>query len=267
MADLDLLIRPRELAPAREALRELGYEASAAGDHSHVLRKGKSYTKIDLHLEISHLPPDELRAFIHRSERVELDGAPLSIPRLEDHVILTAVHAVVLHGHLRPMWLEDIHRLISCQLDWEAVLRRARRLGVTLPLWLAIKESCRVKGSVVPPEVFSRLSSPGGSRMQGWVLERILRRPEIPDMGHLLRFFFLRRQVLNRHFLKMGALYRQLFPGREFLKRRYGLESKISLLLHAVARPFLTARRALRLLYRIITLKRERQGYTWGETP
>jgi len=258
LADVDLLIRPGEVEAAGEALGKLGFGRSPGGKHSHVLRRGRSFTKIDLHLQIDYLNGEDLRQLIGRARAVSWEGMRLRVPAPEDHLIYIAVHSVFHHGHLRPMWREDIRRLISGKIDWEAVLRRARRAEVALALGTALEACAGTGGLPVPPAVRRELLEGRRNRLSRWFLLKILGRPEIPDMGHLLQFLFLRRRLG-----KVPALYRQFFPGREFLKRRYGSRTGGGVLLHALARPIFTLRRITRLLYRSLQMSMGQRITTW----
>ncbi len=244
MADLDLLVQPEELAPVQTVLNELGYRATVSGENSFVLQRGKSCTKIDVHTGIWHLSSREVREFIGRSRMVVRNGFALRVPIPEDHLIYIAVHAVLLHGHLRPMWLEDMHRLIGIVLDWEAVLRRGHRARVASPLRLALLQSARIRGSQVPEAAIDGLRTSGGNRWKDRFLQAVLQRGEIPDMGHFFCFLYLRHS-------KMGALFRYLYPDKKFRQKRYSLGSRPAVLVYAGARPFIALGRTMRLFYRL----------------
>ena len=93
-------------------------------------------------------------------------------------------------------------------------------------------------------------------------MTRILQRPEIPDMGHLLPFLLLQSPLEKARTLK-----RHLLPGREFLRRRYGRHSARAVVLHTCARPLLTVWNTLRLLYRIATTPPDTSPALRGEVP
>ncbi len=245
MADVDLLLEPQLTERAGKLLMALGYQENSSGTPSYALCRKSSYTKIDLHSGVWYLSPTEVKDFVSRCVYVELQGMPLRVPAPEDHLIYIAVHAVILHGHLRDMWLEDLHRLMSGEPDWSAIVRRACRAGLHTPLRLALERCAAVKGSQVPDAVLEKLVPAAGEGWRTQILETALEQPETPDIGHLLRFLFLKGSRA-----KAQALARQLFPSEEFLSRRYGLGSR-PVFRHSLLRPLRTFGRSVRLLYRL----------------
>ena len=104
----------------------------------------------------------------------------------------------------------------------------------------------REAGGEIPTSVLARLAPRGTDRLRSLLLERVLSRPETPEAGHLLRFVF--RRGLRQ---KWRAARRHLFPGTEFLRRRYGVDSTRAVARRGAMRPAETLGRTVRLAARL----------------
>jgi len=254
MADADLLVPPERRAEAEAALADLGF-ARVPGQISAFSSRDRSPAlRIDLEDEIWYLGPLGTRELIERARPVSpehaLPGArrigrdAIAVPALEDTLLHVAIHAVVMHGQLRPVWLEDLRRLAAAGPDWERVAAQARAAGLAAPLWIALDRAAAA-GAPVPAETLASLRPRGSDRVRAALLARFLARPETTGSGHVLRFVFRRGARA-----KLRAVAAQLFPGREFLDRRYGARSRGAALLHGALRPAQSAGRGLALLAR-----------------
>ena len=250
MADLDLLVPPERLSEAEEVLLDQGY--TRVPHHQSTFVGGEHGTRIDLTDSIWYLDRAELQRFIARSTSVERDGRTLSVPALEDHLLFVATHAVVLHGQLRPAWQEDLRRLIAADPTWPDLVDRARRAGLTVPLSCALERAVG-QGAVVPTGVRETLAPRGTDRVRASILGGILGRPETHETGHLLRLLFRRESGGT-----VRALWKHVFPGREFIERRYGVKGRPAVLAHQAWRPASTALRTVRYAARSLTASRKR---------
>jgi len=255
MADADLLVPPERREEAEAALVALGFARVPGQISAFVPRSGTPPLRIDLEDEIWYLGPRGTRELFARA-RLASPASParrgagaageiaIAIPTLEDALLHGAIHAVVMHGQLRPVWLEDLRRLALLGPDWALVAGRARAAGLTAPLGIALERAAR-SGAPVPAEILAALRPRGTDRLRAALLARVLARPETAGTGHLLRFLFRRGARA-----KLRALARQLFPGREFLARRYGARSRGEALLRGALRPAQSAARGCELLAR-----------------
>ncbi len=259
MSDADLLVPPERGEEAECVLASFGYRRIPGHQATFTGGRGTPPTRIDLQTGIWYLGPDQVRAFIERSsvpEAVahERAGLRIAVPAVEDHLLLIATHAVLLHGQLRPVWLEDLRRLAEAGPDWETVIAGAREHGLSTPLHAALVRA-RAYGSAVPEETLTALRPRGTERARAALIDRMLGRPETPEAGHFLRFLF--RPGIGG---KFRAAQKHLFPGTEFLRRRYRAESTLEVLAHGAVRPAASIGRSLRLAARMGLGRRKRAG-------
>ncbi len=257
MSDLDLLIEEENLTAAEEVLLALGY--ARVPHHQHTFQGGRGPTRIDLTAEIWYLDSKELASFRERALSVEHDRIRLRIPSSEDHFLFISTHAVVMHGHMRPAWKEDLRRIAALEPDWGAIATRARRAGLTIPLSLAIErvfgDDPAAAGVRIPEVVTQGASLRGLDRLCAAFIRQVLERPETHETGHLLRFLF-RGGPMG----KCGAILRHLFPGIEFIKRRYGARTTTGAIAQGAWRPVSTMVHVSGYALRTIALPRKKRG-------
>lgn len=140
--DLDLLVRPADLARAREVLEQSGYRRrpGAPPDHAMIF-DGAGGGVIDLHHRASAgfgttLEAEDLlaRAVLYRTESV----GPARILSREDEFLYLAVHAAR-HRFQKLRWLYELRLFVERHPDlaWGTVGDRARALHVRRAVSLA----------------------------------------------------------------------------------------------------------------------------------
>jgi hypothetical protein len=103
--DIDLVVAPPQLRAAEAALHDLSAPEAA----------------VELHAGYAKLPDRAFEELIDRSELVYLNGLPVRVPGLEDHLRLLCLHMLV-HGVRRPLWLCDIALALESRpagFDWD----------------------------------------------------------------------------------------------------------------------------------------------------
>ena len=153
--DLDLVVRPGELARAVAALETNDYRRveSIAEEHdpeqwsreAHLFPPSASVgTLVEVHSELSSSPGTpslDLDAVLSRAERRPLLGRDFRLPATEDLVLYLSLHAAQ-HIWSRMIWSADIAALLRkpVSFDWATLLDHAEavearhRLAVTLRL-------------------------------------------------------------------------------------------------------------------------------------
>lgn len=168
--DLDVLVRPSDLADAVDALRASG--ATLLDEDWTQLRLRRTAqvglrladgALLDLHW---HLVNDfEVRdafrmptvALFGRARTSELWGTSFPTLGVTDTLLHLGVHAATAGGH-RLIWLKDIERTVaSSPVDWDEVVSRARAWRVHLVLAVMLRRAGQVLGAEVPAEVIGRL--------------------------------------------------------------------------------------------------------------
>ena len=141
--DLDLLVRPEDVPPARKALRELGFEPKLSLSprcECEFLRSGYelvfgSKTErnlVELHWQV--LPrfyaiPFDTEAVFARSREIEFAGCRIRVPCNEDLLLMLCAHAAK-HEWSQLGMVRDIATLAGMDLDWRWIAAEATRLGI-----------------------------------------------------------------------------------------------------------------------------------------
>ena len=166
--DLDLLIRPADLAVALEVLARDGY---ALGPH---MARFPASTLLQLDCEIVLQHPRRIPIDLHwaispvdypfridpelmwRSRTViEMGGAPVPVLGREWLLVYLAVHGAK-HAWARLLWLGDVARAIDKGIDWSEALRLAAETGCTRPLLLGLLLSHDLLEAAVPDAILQQ---------------------------------------------------------------------------------------------------------------
>jgi hypothetical protein len=232
MVDLDLLVRPGDLAAAEQALAALSYRRSeppAPGDdldqwHKHITLVGGQarWPTIELHWHLVERPWSvrerlDMDWFWQRTETAAAAG--LVLPRFTAEALLVhlCLHADG-HGvdtHLK--WLYDLHLLVQAtpDLDWRQVTDAAERFDCGPAIGTVLAATYRWFGTAVP------------AAASEWAAGR--RRPAEQLMADLTRSGAL---PLALGTLATGAtipdrrarwrvLRAEVVPSRAFMRQRY----------------------------------------------
>ncbi len=164
-SDLDLLVRPPDLPKITAALAELGYESGlklAPREQRAYIKSGYEYPFDSSHgrnlLEVKWqiLPrfysvAFDVEGFFDRAALAPLAGRMVRTLAAEDLLLVLCVNAAK-HGWGRLSWLCDIAQLVKTQpLDWIAIQRQARRLGIQRIIAVTFLLAQRLLGLAVPP--------------------------------------------------------------------------------------------------------------------
>jgi len=141
--DLDVMVRPRDFARAKDALIALGYDPAlqlSVRQEKSFLRSGyessfglnSERNLVELQWQI--VPRFcsinfDIDALFSRSIQVKLDAVPLRTMGHEDLLLVLCVHAAK-HEWAHLGMLRDIAALTNFSLDWDWMLAEARRLGI-----------------------------------------------------------------------------------------------------------------------------------------
>ena len=174
MADLDLMVRPRDIDKAFHLLEGLGGlrgEPLVRDDffprfHYEIeYSLGRIYpVKIDLHvrpfrpLRYSQIVPVD--ALWDRARAVSIGRASVHVPSVEEMLVHLVVHAAV-HGFADEKWLTDIKRWVERHggdIDWDRFLGTVKQWRLALPVRKAFEVVQGNLGPTCPPQVISRLT-------------------------------------------------------------------------------------------------------------
>lgn len=180
MGDIDLIVRPQERDAALRALGEPGWQverdpdrtrsAKAFGETVIHAKCGAATMLVEVHTQLDKLvarPVDLEGIFARALPAPGLRG--LSIPSLEDHVLLIALHAAG-HEFRHPIAFVDLELMLSRPLDWSTLVDRARQWQLQTVLYLAL-QTLRALGSTRAPEHVIAALEP--RRLRRWALARV----------------------------------------------------------------------------------------------
>jgi hypothetical protein len=232
-ADLDLLIRRRDLEAADRALRGAGF-ARLADDHSWqydadwdaaTVYERAGGARVDLHWALLTEPrygwdPVAAEAVWERATPAVIAGRGARTLGREDTLLHLAAHLAVHHALVGLVWLWDLALVVErwgAGLDWPAVHARAARWRVSTALAFALDAVHDVFGvaPVAPP------ARPRGVRAAAFRL--LLARAGAARLTRLDPVVPL--LVTDRARDVARALGRVVLPGRAWLAARYGAGS------------------------------------------
>jgi hypothetical protein len=163
-SDLDVLVHAADIARAKAAIAELGYELAIKltprQEHAY-LASGYEYTFDSAHgrnlLEIQWqiLPrfysiDFNVRGFFDRSAVVSMAGRSLRTLRVEDLMLVLCAHAAK-HVWIQLSWLCDIAQLAHWpQLDWDTIEGEAKRLGIERIVVVSFSLAHELLGTQIP---------------------------------------------------------------------------------------------------------------------
>jgi hypothetical protein len=238
MTDVDLLLKPGDLDAFEKLVSDLGYgplDGSSQAWHK-ILSPEAPPLIIDVHTGLRHIKDPEALWRTAGGTPVGKNAMVLSLP---DQFLHLASHALLNHGRLGDRTLQDLARLLEhayrgtwgkplllCPPVAQSPGRGAARTG----FWLetaALSDLYALSPAVHP--VLERLAS-ARPQLAG-AGELVLFEPR--GLGKIKRRFFAKAAQEHSNFLEyfLPVLYRPglfisgLFPGRKFLKRRYGNDS------------------------------------------
>lgn len=168
--DLDILVRRRDVAKARDVLFILGYRqqeqlADAQAEaflksHCEYVFTNDNGSVVELHWAI--LPRNlsfsfEAEDLWERLESTMLGGATIDVFSPEDVLLILCVHGSK-HRWERLAWTCDVAELIRThpQIEWDRVMVRARALGGERMMLLGVFLAGELLGVALPEEVLQR---------------------------------------------------------------------------------------------------------------
>jgi hypothetical protein len=224
--DIDLLIRPHNLAAARDAVRELGYTphmALSAAEERAYLKSGYEYAfdgtagpnLLELQWAIQprfYAIDFDMDAMFQRGVTIEVAGQPMKTPSLEDLFLVLSVHAAK-HVWGRLVWLCDLARMISMPtLNWKWIGLQAAELGIVRILHVTMLLANRLLGAEMPAAARENLPAGTAARALADEIEA-----QFPDNNYnvdSLAYFRLMSRLRERRTDRMRFAWRlALTPG------------------------------------------------------
>jgi hypothetical protein len=149
-ADLDLLLRQKDIPRAAEILVDADYNSRISAE---AIRSGKipgeyrfrapgSETILELHTErtLRYFPlPLPIEKYFQRKASLSLDGRPVPALSAEHEFVLISVHGAT-HFWERLMWICDVAAMVHNhpELDWNMIRRSAAEAGAERMVCVAL---------------------------------------------------------------------------------------------------------------------------------
>ena len=172
ITDLDLLIRPRDVARARAVLDAAGFRATEhfnpPEERAHLNANcewtlANERVMVDVHWRVMpkffYFPFDLDRAWARRAS-IEIAGTPVDSLALEDTLLVLCVHGSK-HSWHRLEWLVSIAELTRRhpEIRWEVVVARARATGVERMVLLGVALAHELLDAPIPDALRSKIAA------------------------------------------------------------------------------------------------------------
>lgn len=216
MDDIDILLRPKDIAIAREKLFSMGY--ISVEEDPWAMRHPAKPASIDLSDSLWYMSRKENEMLLNECLSYPLQGiAPNAYHLPPDEFYLHVLaHAAIHHGQYEKSWNEDL-KLIEEKWGKEINSGMVKKMKL-----YGISEAAIYINPAASPK-----------NLRAFLYKWLLLKKEIPQKGHILRFMLL---PWNK---KISYIFKSLFPGKEFMRCRYNLKTTLKLLLYSALRPFL----------------------------
>jgi hypothetical protein len=228
-SDLDILVREQDALRAKDLLISLGfrlyYEKPVEEEAAfHALRKVYELVRndgrvmVELHWAITSrtfpfaLDPAVLWA---GAETVCVEGTPVRNLGPEHLLLVLSVHGAKHHwGKL--MWICDIAEVVRSsaeKVDWSRLMTRARSLGATRMLALALFLARDLLGAAVPEDVWRRVKAePKVAQLAGQVKRELFAGGPLMAVERPTFYIQLRERAQDRMRCRLYLGYRMLAP-------------------------------------------------------
>jgi hypothetical protein len=197
-ADLDFLIRARDLVAATRALNEFAYEgdvpmqAIAAGKipGEYLFMRPGTKLLVELHTErtFRYFPrPLPMEDYFARRTDVPLDGHQVPALSAEDEFVLICIHGAK-HFWERLMWIADVAAMVGGRtiLDWKIVEKSAKAVGAERMVTVALRLVEDLLQGEIPHEMRDSVGKDRAAirickRIKGWLPQAGFAPPSLPQ--------------------------------------------------------------------------------------
>jgi hypothetical protein len=227
-SDLDLLVRPGDVARADDLLQALGWTRTER-DHTwafDVAYDGETEYRaidrapVDLHwrlLNAARYPWNRagMDGAWARAVPVTIAGEPARTLAAEDLLVYLAAHLAVQHAGVGLRWHLDLALLVDRGVDWPSVLVRAREWHMARATAFALACAHATFGVVVPAAVLDELRGHGPRAAAASAVARF---PDAPRrrLEHLMPML-----LADRARDAVRSLRESFVPSRAWLAARY----------------------------------------------
>ncbi|MFQ5829300.1 MAG: nucleotidyltransferase family protein [Candidatus Methylomirabilia bacterium] len=245
MVDVDLLVHHQDLPQIERILEANGFQSRASGNPVYVFPN--HFLALDMISDIWYL--ESIDAVWQRSVCRQVAGRFRRAMHPEDALIYLAAYQTIHRGRLGRQMALDVAALLDAEgqlIDWDNVVHQANTRHLRLPLYHGLAYAHDKTGARIPTWVLDALRPEDSQHRIASLYQRLVTEQGIPGLGHLLLILSLRGY---KH--KLKALWKALFPSRDFLAFRYGERNPCEWLWIRLSRPAYLLFRGGLLLLRI----------------
>jgi hypothetical protein len=237
--DIDVLVKPGDLASVDSILKRLGYLDAAVepwpgffqrymNSRHYLLPQGKAQNGQTFHFDIHWGIPDppyynfgtSMAPFFKRSQPVKVADMETGCLAMEDHLLYACSH-IAHHGYSASLsnYYEIAAILLRAgpALDWTAVFSRAAAMQVVLPLQRVLGRMAALWPGVISPQLMETLGKQKTTRAERRLDKWVLRSNGRERMLGMLAWF-----TTPGVFRKVGYILETLIPGPAYLKEYFG---------------------------------------------
>jgi hypothetical protein len=235
MADIDFLVKRKDLNKIDEILAGLGYAAiSPKGQREYgcdVTFRNKKRGYIDIHWDLSQY--ERFRGIIEitddfwkRACEFSLEGVLARTLSPEDHILYVGLHYGLVHllheGNKANAY--DLFYLVDGiasgasrprnDIDWERVIANAYKYKIKIPLYYSLHKTCQITSLKLPDFVLKCLEP---HWLKKRIIEYLLYRHKATHLRYLCQAlmvgnYFDTFRVLRRALKGLPRVYRRSFP-------------------------------------------------------
>lgn len=217
IADVDLLVRDRDLPAIDQILIALGYHQEIDGNPAYSLPEGLT---LDLVTSVWYLDdPQSLDSLWQRVISRQIGSQRVSVMGGEDLLIYLTAYTVVHRAALSARFANDLALLTQKEpLNWDFIMAEAHAHGLRAPLYHGLSYARARQGLCVIPDAVLQSLSPRtlSERVLAFLLRKVVTERFVYGTGFFLLF------VTRRGMKRWQWLSRAFFPSSTFLRYRYG---------------------------------------------
>lgn len=167
MADIDILIKKRDLDRMVKILRKLGYIKSLIkAKRIHLCGidfRNENNIWIDIHWDLCKYEKfkgiiDMTDDFWNRVCEFNLEGIPVKTLSIEDHILYTSFHYALGHLLQQTQCIYDLFYLIDDrQVKWKDIIDNAYKYKINIPLYYSLFKASQITNLKLPDFVLKRL--------------------------------------------------------------------------------------------------------------
>jgi hypothetical protein len=219
--DIDLLIHKNDLYKFKPKLLQFGYELSEPSDKA-IKSIKKDGIALDIHWHLVNSPYSkyiDIDEFWKNTVTINIEGIDAFVLSPENLLIHLCLHASR-HYYPQLICLVDISEVIQHYgeiLDWELFLEKALHYKICPPMYYSLTHTKELFNTSIPDSVLDSLSLYNVSSFDDKIFFALLAIPGDSGANSAIATFL----DINGIIPKIRYLFSKLFPGKDFMAKRY----------------------------------------------